>query len=81
MALAGVAQLVGHPPANQKVVGSVPNQGTCRRQPTAVSLSHWYFSPSFSCSLPLSVESLKKKKKRTNDTYAGVYMPWFLQQS
>ena len=29
MALTGVAQLVGHRPAKQKVTGSVPGQGTC----------------------------------------------------
>ena len=28
-ALTGVAQLVGHRPAKQKVAGSIPSQGTC----------------------------------------------------
>ena len=28
--MAGVAQLFGHHPANQKVTGSIPGQGTCR---------------------------------------------------
>ena len=29
IALAGVAQWDGHHPANQKVTGSIPSQGTC----------------------------------------------------
>ena len=49
-ALTGVAQWVGHPPADQKVASSVPGQGThlgcrpdpgleaCKRQPIDVSL-------------------------------------------
>ena len=28
LALAGVAQLTEHQPANQKVAGSIPNEGT-----------------------------------------------------
>ena len=28
-ALAGVAQWIEHQPANQRVTGSIPNQGTC----------------------------------------------------
>ena len=31
MALAGVAQWIEHRPANQRVVGSIPSQGTCLR--------------------------------------------------
>ena len=34
--LIGLAQLVGHCPANQKVTGSIPSQGTCL---------DWGFSP------------------------------------
>ena len=29
VALTGVAPWVGHHPANQKVTGSIPSQGTC----------------------------------------------------
>ena len=29
LALAGVAQWIEHGPANRKVVGSIPSQGTC----------------------------------------------------
>ena len=62
MALTGVAQLVGHRPAKQKVTGSVPGQGTClgygfcllsgsvreaSKQAIHVSLSHQCFSFSF----------------------------------
>ena len=56
-ALAGMAQLVGHQPANQQVTGSIPRQGTCQgcgpdpqlgaceRQLIDVSLAHLCFSP------------------------------------
>ena len=66
--VASVAQLVGHHPANWKVTGSIPSQGTCRgvgsipgqgackRQLINVSLFHWWFSPSLSPSLPLCLE-------------------------
>ena len=66
-ALAGVAQIECWP-ANQRVAGSIPSQGTrvgcrpgpqlgvCRRQPIDVSLTHQCFSPSLSLSLPLSVK-------------------------
>ena len=33
---------------HQKVAGSIPSGGACRRQPTDVSLSHQYFSLFFS---------------------------------
>ena len=29
LALAGVAQWIEHQPANQRVIGSIPTQGTC----------------------------------------------------
>ena len=61
MALAGVAQLVGHHPTNQKVESSILGQGTClgcrfsprlcKRQPIDVShtdVSVPLFSPSLS---------------------------------
>ena len=56
-ALAGVTQWIECQPANRKVTGSIPSQGTClgcrpgpqlgacERQPTDVSLTHWYFCP------------------------------------
>ena len=62
--LAGVAQLVGHCSANQKVADLIPGQGIClgcgfgpllgmcKRQLIHVSLSHPCFSPSLSPSLP-----------------------------
>ena len=65
LALTGVAQWVDHP-ANQKVAGSIPSQGTClgcgpgpqlgvhERQLIDVSFAHQYFSPSFSLPCPLS---------------------------
>ena len=34
--------------------GSIPRQGTYKKQPTSVSLLHRYFSPSLSPSLPLT---------------------------
>ena len=39
-ALSGVAQWVGHHPTKHKVAGSLPSQGTYKRQPIDVSLSH-----------------------------------------
>ena len=65
--LAGVAQWVGHHPADQRVTGSIPSQGTCLgcgpgprwgahgRQPIDVSRTHSYSSPSLSPSLPISL--------------------------
>ena len=61
---------VGRRPADLKVVGLFASRGTClgfgfgsrgacKMQPVDVSLSH----PCFSCSLPLSLESIKKKKR------------------
>ena len=66
-ALAGVAQWIEHWPVNQRVMGSIPGQGTylgyglgpwlgvCERQLMDVSLTHWCFSP-LSPSLPLSLK-------------------------
>ena len=63
-ALTSMAQWVGHHPANQKVAGLIPGQGTClgcgpgpwigvcERQPTDVSLTPQCFSPSLFPSLP-----------------------------
>ena len=65
-----MAQLVGHHPANQRVVGWIPSQGTflgCgfgpgrgayKRQLVNVSPSHQCFSPSLSPSLFLSLKSM-----------------------
>ena len=51
-ALSGVAQWVGHHPANNKVISLIPSQGTrlscgpgpwldaCKRQPINVSVTH-----------------------------------------
>ena len=59
-ALTGVAQWIEHQPANQRVISSIPSQGTClgywagpqleeyERQLTHVSLTHGFFTPSFS---------------------------------
>ena len=63
--LAGVAQLVGHHPADQEVMGSVPSQGTslgCRfgPHPINISLSHPCFSSPLSPSLPLCLQSIKE---------------------
>ena len=64
VALAGEAQWTECWPANPKVIGLIPGQGTClgcgpgpqlgvcKRQPIDVSLAHWHFSPSLSASLP-----------------------------
>ena len=64
--LAGVALWIEHQPAQQKVAGSIPGQGTglgcrqgpqlgeCERQPVSVSLTHPCFSPSLSPFLPPS---------------------------
>ena len=74
-ALAGVAQLVGHCSANQKVADLIPGQGIClgcgfgpllgmcKRQLIHVSLSHQCFSPSLFLSLPLSEKILKSNNK------------------
>ena len=63
LALAGVTQWLGRRPSHQKVVSSIPNQGTylglgsgpvlgvCKRQPINDLFSHRYFSPSLSPSL------------------------------
>ena len=74
-ALAGVAQWIEHWPANQKVTGSIPSQGTClggrpgpqlggvcKRQPVDVSLAYQCFCPSLPpVSLKNKIKSLKKK--------------------
>ena len=64
--VAGVAQWIEHLPANRKVTGSIPNQGTClgfglgpswgarEKQPIDVSLAHRCFSLCFSCPSLLS---------------------------
>ena len=66
VALVDAAQLVGRHPANWKVKGSIPGQGTglgrgsClgwaayERQPFDISLPHRCFSLSFSLPSPLS---------------------------
>ena len=71
-----MARLVGHHPANRKVMGSIPSQGTClgykfgpcqgvqAAADQTVSLTHQCFSPSFSPSLPLSLESMKENNKK-----------------
>ena len=43
--------------AKWKVTGSIPSQGTYKKQPIDVSLSHQYFSPSLSPSLPFSLKN------------------------
>ena len=58
MALAGVAQWIEHGPANQRVAGSIPSQGTflgCRPGP---QLGAWEGQPHIDISLPLSFPSL-----------------------
>ena len=67
-ALAGVAQWIEHSPANQRVAGSIPSQGTGlgwgrvpSRRHTKESTTHWCFSPSLSPSLPLSLKVNKIK--------------------
>ena len=67
--MSDVAQWIEHWTENQKVTGSIPDQGTylvfrpgpqlgvCERQPTDVSLT--CFSPSLSPSLPLSLKISK----------------------
>ena len=63
-ALAGVVQLVGCHPANRKVVGLIPSQGTClgcRFSPSWVVYKRQLIDVSLplSSSLPLSLESIK----------------------
>ena len=62
-ALPGVGQWIGHCPANQNVICSIPSQGpclgcrsdfilgACKRQPIDVSLAHHCFSHSLTPSL------------------------------
>ena len=87
MALTGVAQWVGGSSCKPKGLGFDsqsghqprlqlgPGQGTYKRQPIDVSLSHQSFSPSLSPSLPLSlkicmssVEDLRGKKRMLIDS-------------
>ena len=49
--------------AHARAAGLVLDQGMCRRQMIDVSLSCQIFSPFPSPSLPLSLESMKEKKK------------------
>ena len=44
--------LLEHHPVNRKIMGSIPSQGMCKRQPINVSLSHQCFC--FSLPSPLS---------------------------
>ena len=86
LALTGVAQWVGHCPANQKVASSITSQGTClssrpgpwleacKRQPINVSLAHIYFSPSLSPSFPLSLKINKIFKEKMKHK-AGFMVP------
>ena len=71
-ALAGVAQLIEHCPANPKVTGSILHQDTCLgcgfppqlgqvQEATDQCFSHQRFSPSPSPSLPLSLKPIKEK--------------------
>ena len=67
-ALADVSQWIEHQPANWKVAGLIPSQGTClgfrpgpqlgmcERQTMGVSLTYRCFFPSLSSSLPLSLK-------------------------
>ena len=79
LTLAGVAQLVGHHPANQKVTSSVTSQGTClgcrfgpwlgRMQEDTnryFSLTSMILSLSFSLPSPLS--RINKRRKKTLGT-------------
>ena len=69
-ALAGVAQRIECQPANWKVAGLIPSQGTglgCRPGPQLgvvwEATTHWCFSPFLSSSLPLSLKIKNLKKK------------------
>ena len=70
-----MAQWIECQPANQRVAGSIPSQGTCpgcgsgprlgecERQLVEVSLTHQCFSPSLTISPKKISTTLKKKKK------------------
>ena len=65
LALTGVAQLVGHCPAKQKVVDLIPSQGTCLGygfgpQVGMHKRGNQCFSPSFPLSLKVNKYNLKK---------------------
>ena len=74
-ALTDVAQCIECRPANRKVTGSIPSEGTClgyrpgpqlgpcERKPIEVSLAHQCFPPCLSPSLPLSLKLNKVKNK------------------
>ena len=79
-ALAGVAQWIEHWPVNQKVAIQFPVRacaglqarspvGVCKRQLINVSLTHHCFSPSFSPSLPLSLQINKIFFKKIHHEY------------
>ena len=55
LALAGVAQLIGHRPANRKVTGSIPGLWVWSRLWCVWKAANWCFSPSLSPFLPLSL--------------------------
>ena len=67
MALAGVAPWVEHQPANQKVTGLIPGQGTCLGCRPGPQLGVCERSPSLHLSLKIinkqTNKILKKKKK------------------
>ena len=85
-ALAGVAQLVGYHPTNQKVTGSIPGQGKCLgcgfgpqsgrvREATdrCFSLTSMFVSLSFSLPSPVSGRRriLKKKERKRENMVCG----------
>ena len=65
LALAGVAQWIGHQPVNQRIAGSIPSQGTClgcrpqvpgpRSQGMWEATTHWCFSSSLPLSLKINI--------------------------
>ena len=68
MALAGWLSWLEPCPIHQNVAGSIPSQGTYRRQ--LINVSHIYVSFSFSLSLPSSVSKINLKK--ISSALAGV---------
>ena len=60
--------------AHAWVVGSVPGQGVYGRQPVNVSLSHQCFSHSLNPSLPLSLKSKIKIKKKLKYPICGIFV-------
>ena len=53
MALAGVAQWIEHQPADQRVAGSIPSQGTCLGCRPGPQWEAWEKQPHTDVSLPL----------------------------